>query len=79
MKGEIETKHFEHFAVLGGTNRAAEPRLTKTGRGVCVVRFTTTSPPWVLSCDECSVSVHFFLTAFLFFKVTKHERLRIIL
>ena len=40
MKEEIETKHFEHFAVLG-TNRAAEPRLTKQV-GVCV--FTTTSP-----------------------------------
>ena len=28
MKKEIETKHCEHFAVLG-TNRVAEPRLTK--------------------------------------------------
>ena len=39
MKEEIETTHFEHtFAVLE-TNRAAEPLLTQTGRGV--VRFTT--------------------------------------
>ena len=48
MKEEIETKHFL------GTNRAAEPLLTKTGRGVCV------SPqplPWVLSCGECYVSI----------------------
>ena len=55
MKEEIEAKHFEHtFAVLG-INRAAEPCLTKTGRGVCV------SPQplshGVFSCDECYVSI----------------------
>ena len=77
MKEEIETAHFEHtFAVLG-TNRAAEPLLTKQVE-VCVFHynlshgfhrvmsdkflFSTRNPAQLLLCDS------------EYDKVTKHER-----
>ena len=35
MKEEIETKHFERTFAVMGTNRAAEPRLTKNRSRMC--------------------------------------------
>ena len=36
MKEEIEAKQFEHTFVVLGTNRAAEPHLTKQVEVLCV-------------------------------------------
>ena len=57
MKEEIEAKAFvaTHFCGSGGDEPRAAGRLLTRSR--CVrFRFTTASP-WVLSCDECYVSI----------------------
>ena len=55
LKEEIETKHFEHTLRFWGTNRAAEPRLTKTGRGevLCVSPQPLPLRGIFFVCDEC--------------------------